>query len=97
MDYGFWWDIATYGSENWKGFFSPREIAENAYEYKQEWDYSVQTGELSGVIAGLLRNIKEDIGNILVDPKADAQLGVMLSDWWETIEKEIEYHKLKEA
>lgn len=40
LDYGFWYDVAKYGNENWKGCFSEKEISENAYTYKCEYDWS---------------------------------------------------------
>lgn len=95
MDYGFFYNVAKYGNEAWRGGFNEREIAEHAYEYKREWDYSLQTHIVSGVITGLLRNLKEDIGEILVNPKADANIGVMLCNWVTEIESEIKYYKLK--
>ena len=38
MEYSDFYDIAEYGNENWRGGFSHREIAENAYIYKTEYD-----------------------------------------------------------
>ena len=35
MEYGNFYDIAKYGNEAWRGFFSQKEIAENAYIYLQ--------------------------------------------------------------
>ena len=41
LEYTDFYDIAEYGNEHWKGSFTPREIACNAYEYKAEYDYSI--------------------------------------------------------
>lgn len=36
MEYGDFYDIAEYGNANWKGNFTPKEIACNAYDYLVE-------------------------------------------------------------
>lgn len=38
MDYTDFYSIAEYGNTNWKGGFSPREVAENAFDYWAEYD-----------------------------------------------------------
>lgn len=63
MDFGFWWDIATYGNENWKGGFTPREVAENAYEYLCEWEATVSECEITWNINELLHLLDEDYRN----------------------------------
>ena len=45
MEYADFYDIAEYGNENWKGSFTPKEIACNAYDYKVEYDYSIKQGK----------------------------------------------------
>ena len=45
MTYDDFYKIAEYGNENWKGNFTPREIACNAYDYKAEYDYSIKQGK----------------------------------------------------
>lgn len=45
MTYDDFYTIAEYGNENWKGSFTPREIACNAYDYKVEYDYSIKQGK----------------------------------------------------
>ena len=44
MEYSDFYDIAEYGNENWKGCFTLKEIACNAYDYKAEYDYSIKQG-----------------------------------------------------
>ena len=63
MDYGFWWDIATYGNENWKGFFSPREVAENAYEYLCEWEATISNHDVTPNLDDLMKLLHEDYCN----------------------------------
>ena len=36
LEYVDFYTIAEYGNENWKGSFTPREIANNAYNYKAD-------------------------------------------------------------
>lgn len=38
MQYTDFYRIAEYGSKNWRGNFTPAEIAENAYIYKVTYD-----------------------------------------------------------
>ena len=45
LEYADFYDIAEYGNENWKGSFTLREIACNAYDYKVEYDYSIKQGK----------------------------------------------------
>lgn len=33
LDYSFFYDLAKYCNDTWKGCFTEKEIAENAYEY----------------------------------------------------------------
>lgn len=37
LGYGFWYDIAKYGNSHWKGSFTTKEIAINAYNYVCEF------------------------------------------------------------
>lgn len=83
MGYEFWYDLAEYGSEAWRGFFSPREIATHAYEYKCEWNYALETHKVTETIKELLNNLRED-----KTEKAE--------EFIEVIETEIKYWKLKE-
>lgn len=63
MDFGFWWDIATYGNENWKGGFSSKEVAENAYEYLCEWEATERVGVPTSTIETLMEQLHEDLVN----------------------------------
>ena len=60
LDYGFWYDVAKYGNENWKGFFSEKEIAENAYTYKCEYDWSKANNSLSEAIKRVIELLHDD-------------------------------------
>ena len=61
LDYADFYNIAEYGSENWKGKFSPREIACNAYDYKVEYDYSIEQGKPTHTMIELCKLICEDM------------------------------------
>lgn len=37
LGYGFWYDVAKYGNSHWKGSFTTKEIAINAYNYVCEF------------------------------------------------------------
>ena len=60
MEYEDFYDIALYGNEAWKGCFSPKEIATNAYDYKMDFDYSKETGTLAPTMFELLKLLDED-------------------------------------
>ena len=60
LDYGFWYDVAKYGNENWKGCFSEKEIAENAYTYKCEYDWSKANNSLSEAIKRVIELLHDD-------------------------------------
>ena len=61
MEYADFYDIAEYGNENWKGSFTQREIACNAYDYLCEYRYSVAKGKPTRTMIELCKLICEDI------------------------------------
>ncbi len=63
MDYGFFYDVAEYGNANWKGGFSPKEVAENAYEYLCEWEFTMRIGVATSTIETLMEQLHEDLVN----------------------------------
>ena len=60
LDYGFFYDVAEYGNENWKGNFSPKEVAQFAYDYFTEFENSKATSKVSSDIQSLLECLDED-------------------------------------
>ena len=62
MTYDDFYTIAEYGNEYWKGSFTPREIANNAYDYKVEYDYSIEQGKPTRTMVELCKLICEDMG-----------------------------------
>lgn len=62
IDYSFFYDIAEYSNINWKGNFSPKEIACYAYDYLLEFEYSMINNEhyITSTIQELLSLLDED-------------------------------------
>lgn len=48
------YDIAVYGNQNWKGYFSHKEIAMNAYDYLCEYNISLKKKKLTNTMKTLL-------------------------------------------
>ena len=61
MEYSDFYDIAEYGNENWKGNFTPREIANNAYDYLCEYQASKIKGKPTRTMTELCKLICEDM------------------------------------
>ena len=61
MEFNDFYTISEYGNENWKGSFTPREIACNAYDYKAEYDYSIKQGKPTHTMIELCKLICEDM------------------------------------
>lgn len=54
------YDIACYANDSWRGKFTPREIANNAYELFLDFQESCKQGKPIGSIVGLLENLEDD-------------------------------------
>lgn len=63
LDYGDFYDIAEYGSEHWRGKFSPKEVACNAYDYLVEFEKSKENEEPTHTIKELAKLLAEDGGD----------------------------------
>lgn len=61
--FGFFYDLAQYANENWRGKFSPREVAEHAYIYTMEMEHSIMHDEPSRTIQDLKDQLYEDMRN----------------------------------
>lgn len=55
------YDIADYGNKNWKGNFSPKEIASNAHIYKADYDWSIDNNEVAPTMNSLCKLIMTDM------------------------------------
>lgn len=68
MNFSFWYDVAEYGNVSWNGGFTPREIAENAYEYMIEYVATINSvdGKVTPAIDTLMHLLHADYcsGNI---------------------------------
>ena len=60
LSYSDFYDIATYGNANWKGSFTPKEIACNAYDYLCEFEASKANEEPTHTIEELAKLLVED-------------------------------------
>ena len=60
MEYADFYDIAEYGNKNWKGSFTPRGIACNAYDYLCEFYESKENEEPTEIIKTLCSLLEED-------------------------------------
>ena len=76
MDYNDFYTITEYGSENWKGCFTPREIANNAYDYKVEYDYSIEQGKPTRTMIELCKLICEDMDYAEIQEESENALTV---------------------
>ena len=61
MEYVDFYLISEYGNENWKGSFTPREIACNAYDYLCEYQASKIKGKPTRTMIELCKLICEDM------------------------------------
>ena len=60
MTYADFYKIAEYGSKNWKGNFSPREIAYNVNSLWEDFLWSKKERIVSRTIVSLVKNLEED-------------------------------------
>lgn len=63
LDYGDFYDISEYGNEHWRGKFSPKEVACNAYDYLVEFEKSKENEEPTHTIKELVKLLAEDGGD----------------------------------
>ena len=81
LEYADFYDIAEYGNENWKGSFTPREIANNAYDYNVEYDYSINQGKPTHTMIELCKLICEDMGKEIENILTVGKMNQILSDF----------------
>ena len=60
MTYLDFFQLAKYANKAWNGCYSMKEIAENAKNYKIDFDFSVKNGEAKYSIYELLNLLKDD-------------------------------------
>lgn len=61
LGYKFWYKVADYGNDAWKGYGDDEFTRENAKEYLWCWRDSVIERKLNGVILAILQNLEEDL------------------------------------
>lgn len=61
LEYSDFYDIAIYANEHWNGSFTTKEIAENAYNYTCDFEWSKENGKFANSIRNLLGNLEEDL------------------------------------
>ena len=95
IDFRFFYDIALYGSENWKGNFTPREIACNAYTYLCEFQTSKETEEPTQIIKSLYELLVEDGSEECLDWAYEiaSELGLIDMDYLDYMETDTEIIK----
>lgn len=62
LEYVDFYDFAAYGNENWKGSYTPKEVAENAYDYYSDFQSAKRKGCLTkdNTIFQMLIRLVED-------------------------------------
>jgi hypothetical protein len=60
LEYEDFYDIAAYGNENWKGSYTPKEVAQNAYDYYSDFKASKESGIVMHSISKLIELLAED-------------------------------------
>lgn len=63
LEYRDFYGIADYANIVWKGGYSPIEIAENAYNYLRDFEWSKINEKVANSINTLLTNLDADIEN----------------------------------
>lgn len=63
MDFEAFYDLVVYGNDNWKGGMSGKELAMNAFELYNDYQYSVENKTLSTNLVNLVGNLLDDACN----------------------------------
>lgn len=67
MTYGDFYNIAEYQNETQRAKFTPKEVAENAYEYLCEFEESMIHARVTHAIQELLQLLDEDGSEIALE------------------------------
>lgn len=62
LEYSDFYDIASYGNVAWKGSFTPKEIACNAFDYWGDFNASKEKEKPTHTIKELAKLLEEDGG-----------------------------------
>lgn len=63
FEYSFWYEIAHYANENWKGNFSERELASFSYDYLESFKDSYKNKNPDKIVGTLVENLYDDMMN----------------------------------
>jgi len=61
LEYSEFYDIAEYGNVAWKGSFTQKEVACNAYIYYADYLWSKKEGKMAHSMEVLCRNLADDL------------------------------------
>ena len=80
MEYNDFYDIAVYGNAQWKGAFTQKEIACNAYNYLMDFEYSKVKGTVVSTIQELIDLLLDDWYSTEANSYEDFELSNWLRD-----------------
>lgn len=88
MTYEDFYNISTYGNQMWKGSFTPKEIACNAYDYYADFQWSKTNGMVTLTIQELAKLLAEDGSCKCKDwlYRMATELGLLDMDYWDYAE-----------
>ena len=80
MEYADFYDIAVYANDTWKGNFSQKEVATNAYNYLMDFEYSKVNGTVVSTIQELIDLLLDDWYSTEANSDDDFELSNWLWD-----------------
>lgn len=88
LEFKDFYNIAEYGNEMWKGCFTPKEVACNAYDYYVDFEASKENGKPTRIIQELAKLLVEDGSEECKDWLYDMakELGLIDMDYMDYIE-----------
>lgn len=92
MTYKDFYEIATYGNEMWKGCFSPKEVACNAFDYYADFQWSKENETIAHNIQELAKILAEDGSEECKDwlYEMATELGLLDMDFWDYMETDVD-------
>ena len=85
IDYEFFYNVATYANDNWKGGMSTREIACNAYEFLISFEESKANGKENATMTSLFER--------LLDDAYERGNGCQAEKYYDALIKELNYRR----
>ena len=92
MNFADFYHIATYGNEMWKGCFTPEEIAQNAFDYYTEFQWSKENEMVAYTIQELAKLLATDGSDECKDwlYEMATELGLLDMDFMDYMETDTE-------